>query len=278
VLNGGVQSVGVPFTAADLRKYLAADGPWLIRDVRLVRVPSDPAQGDLLADRVADFGSTGPYSLADLQRPVTVVPPGITEAAADTDADGLFDLLDVTFAVDTLRAGFYTWTGDLRAPDGTVLGVASNQGFLSDGVTTVGFRFAGEPIGASGKDGPYVVGNVAVYGPFDAAAVVDEVGRTRAYSSAQFEGGQITFGRLIEVVRNLVITGPGGIPRAQGIRNSLLQKAENARERAEAGQANAARNILNAFVNEVQAQRGHHIAPADADALVSLAGQLQARL
>ena len=84
--------------------------------------------------------------------------------------DGLFDLLPVSFAVDTLRAGFYTWTGDLRAPDGTVLGVASGRGFLSAGVTSVGFTFQGQPIGASGLDGPYTVGNAAVYGPFGAAA------------------------------------------------------------------------------------------------------------
>jgi len=277
-LATGAQTVGVLFAAADLRKFLAADGPWAIRDVRLVRVPSDPADGDLLADRVDDFGLTNAYTLAQLQRPVTLVLPGITENGVDDDGDGLFDLLQVTFQVDTFRAGFYTWTGDLRAPDGTVLGVASSQGFLNAGVTPLGFSFAGQPIGASGLDGPYVVGNVAVYGPFNAAAVADEVGRTRAYTSSQFEGGQITFPRLIEEVRNLVITGPGGIPHAQGIRNSLLHKAQNAQERAEAGNGNAASNILDAFIHEVQAQSGHHIAPADAERLVSLATQLRARL
>lgn len=119
---------------------------------------------------------------------------------------------------------------------------------------------------------------MAVYGPFNVAAVMDEVGRTRAYSSSQFEGGQITFARLIEEVSNLVITGQGGIPRAQGIRNGLLHKARNAQERAEAGNNDAASNILGAFINEVQAQSGHHIAPADAERLVALATQLRARL
>ena len=277
-LAAGAQTVGVPFAAADLRKFLAADGPWRIRDVRLVRVPSDPADGDLLADRVDDFGLTSAYTLAQLQRPVTLVLPGITENGVDNDFDGLFDLLHVSFQVDTLRAGFYTWTGDLRALDGTVLGVASNDGFLNEGRTALVFDFRGQPIGASGLDGPYVVGNVAVYGPFNAAALADEVGRTRAYSSSQFEGGQITFGRLIEEVSNLVITGQGGIPHAQGIRNALLHKARNAQERAAHGNNNAAANILGAFIHQVQAQSGHHIAPADAERLVSLATQLIARL
>ena len=278
VLAAGTQSVAVPFAAADLRRYLAADGPWQIRDARLVTVPSSPTVAGLMADRVDDFGLTGAYTLAQLQRPVTLILAGITEDGIDDDGDGLFDRLRVGFQVDTLRAGFYTWTGDLRAPDGTVLGVANSQGFLDQGVRSLVFSFAGQPIGAAGKDGPYVVGNVAVYGPFNAAAVTDEVGRTRAYAAAQFEGGQVTFARLVEEVTQLVITGPGGIPRAQGIRTSLLQKARNAWERAEAGQDQAAANLLDAFAREVEAQTGQHIAPADAERLVSLAMQLRATL
>ena len=278
VLAAGAQSVAVPFAAADLRRFLAADGPWRIRDVRLVTVPSNPLVAGLMADRVDDFGLTGPYTLSQLQRPLTLILAGITEDGIDDDADGLFDWLRVGFQVDTLRAGFYTWTGDLRAPDGTVLGVANSQGFLNGGVSSLTFTFAGQPIGAAGKDGPYVVGNVAVYGPFNAAAVTDEVGRTRAYSAAQFEGGQVTFARLVEDVTQLVITGPGGIPRARGIRTSLLHKAQNAWERALAGQNHAAANILDAFVHEVEAQAGQHIAPEDAERLVSLATQLRATL
>jgi hypothetical protein len=278
VLAAGAQSVAVPFAAADLRTFLAADGPWQIRDIRLLTVPSSPVVAGLLADRVDDFGLTRAYTLSQLQRPVTLILPGITDEGIDTDGDGLFDLLRVTFRVDTLRAGFYTWTGDLRAPDGTALGVASSEGFLDDGATTLEFSYAGQPIGASGLDGPYVVGNVAVYGPFNAAAVTDEVGRTRAYSASQFEGGQVSFARLVEEVSHLVITGQGGIPRAQGIRNGLLHKARSAWERALAGQNNAASNILGAFVHEVEAQAGHHIAPADAERLVTLATQLRATL
>lgn len=277
-LVAGTQTVGLAFAAADIRNHLVTDGPWQIRDVRLVAVPADPAAAELLADRIDDFGLTNAYTLAQLQRPITLIVHGITEAASDTNGNGLFDLLSVTFQVDTRTAGFYTWTGDLRAPDGTVLGVASNRGFLNAGVTPVRFSFEGRPIGVSSLDGPYTVGNVAVYGPINAAAVADEVGQTRAYLASQFEGGQVTFARLIDDVSNLIITGPGGIPRARGIRTSLLQKARNAQAQAEGGNGNAAANILDAFINEVQAQRGVHIDPADADRLVSLATQLRNRL
>lgn len=275
-LGAGPVTLAVPFAAAAIKTFLAADGPWEIAEATLVRIEQGAAER--VADRRTGLGLTQAYSLGQLQRPVTVIPPGITDSGLDTDGDGLFDFLRVTFDVDTRQAGFYTWTGDLRAPDGTVLGVGSGQGFLSAGVTAVTIFFPGTPIGQSGLDGPYTFGNAAVYGPFNAAAVVDEVGRTRAYLATEFEGGEVTFARLIAQVEALVITGPGGIPRATGIRTSLLRKAENARDAAERGNAEAARGILGAFVNEVAAQSGHHISAADAQRLTDLATALMARL
>ena len=68
------------------------------------------------------------------------------------------------------------------------------------------------------------------------------------------------------------------MPRARGIRTSLLRKAEDAEAAAERGNGQAAANILETFISEVEAQRGVHIAPADADRLVSLATQLRNRL
>ncbi len=274
-LAAGTQTVSLRFAAADIRTLLAVDGPWQVRDARLVKLSTDGSSADVLADRAADLGPTSAYTLAQLQRPVTLILPGISEQGLDTNGNGLFDLLKVSFGVDTRQAGLYTWTGDLRAPDGTVFGIASGQGFLAAGVSSLGFSFDGRPIGASGLDGPYTVGNVAVYGPIGAAAVAAEVGRTRAYSATEFEGGQVTFARLIEVVQGLIVTGPGGIPRAQGIRTSLLHKAQNAQAQAERGNANAARNLLDAFINEVQAQAGVHIAPDDAQRLVDLATRLR---
>lgn len=276
-LAAGTATLTVPFGASAIKTFLAADGPYEIAEATLVRL-ADAGAGEHVADRRTSLGLTQAYSLSQLQRPVTVIPPGITDSGLDTDGDGLFDFLSVSFSVDTRQAGFYTWTGDLRAPDGTVLGVGSGQGFLPAGVTAVTIFFPGTPIGQSGLDGPYAFGNAAAYGPTNAAAVADEVGRTRAYLSSEFEGGQVTFARLIADINALVITGPGGIPRANGIRTSLLRKAQNARDAAERGNPEAARNLLGALINEVEAQSGHHIAPADAERLVNLATALMARL
>lgn len=68
---------------------------------------------------------------------------------------------------------------------------------------------------------------------------------------------------------------PGGIPRANGIRTSLLQKAENAQAQVERGNNTAARNLLDAFIHEVGSQAGIHIAVADAQRLIDLATRLR---
>src|SRR4029450_904782 len=115
--------------------------------------PAHAPPGRPVAARPGDFGSPQAYTLAQLQRPITILRPGIVDSGVDTDADGLFDFLQVNFDVDTRQAGAYTWTGDLRAPDGLVLGVASGSGFLQAGVTTVNFFFPGLPIGQAREKG-----------------------------------------------------------------------------------------------------------------------------
>jgi hypothetical protein len=113
---------------------------------------------------------------------------GITEQPVDTNGNGLFDFLNVNVRIDTLRLGFYTWSGVLKDLDFIILGVASGQGNLNAGVNTLTFNFNGTNIGKSGLDGPYMVSDIAVYGPPAAAAVADEVGRTTAYAVSAFEG------------------------------------------------------------------------------------------
>ena len=54
-----------------------------------------------------------------------------------------------------------------------------------------------------------------------------------------------------------------------GIKDSLLDKLYAAKAKIERGQARTAKNILNAFINHVKAQRGKHISTEKADILVS---------
>jgi len=57
----------------------------------------------------------------------------------------------------------------------------------------------------------------------------------------------------------------------QGVENSLASKAANACRKYQKGNNIAAGNILNAFSNEVEAQRGNHIPESVADILVTYA-------
>jgi len=65
---------------------------------------------------------------------------------------------------------------------------------------------------------------------------------------------------LVEVVSSL------GLP--EGIENSLISKLSNVIESLEKGQTNAARNQLNAFVKEVQAQSGMNLTGGQANMLI----------
>ena len=60
----------------------------------------------------------------------------------------------------------------------------------------------------------------------------------------------------------------------QGIENSLVSKLEAAIKSLDRGRENAAENQLNAFINQVEAQRGKKISEEDADALIAAAQQI----
>ena len=276
-LKAGLQSLRLLFPAEAIRSVFAASGPWQIYNVSLVFVGNDTLRNQG-TDQAADLGLTAPYSLSQLQRPVTLILEGMTERAIDTNANGLFDLVQTTFRVDTLRAGSYTWTGTLRSLDGAPLSVASGEGVLLAGVTTLAFTFDGKSIGASGIDGPYGLFDVAIYGPPGGAALRPEVGRTQPYKASQFEGSQVTFDRLIELLSTIIIGGRGGVPVTSGIRRSFVQKLEIARDQASQGQTQAAIGILGAFVSEFRALTPARVSQSDSDQIVEFAARLRARL
>ena len=60
----------------------------------------------------------------------------------------------------------------------------------------------------------------------------------------------------------------------KGTENSLMVKLENAARRLDDQNIGAAINSLNAFINEVEAQRGKKIPEADADALITAAQEM----
>ncbi len=64
----------------------------------------------------------------------------------------------------------------------------------------------------------------------------------------------------------------------EGIENSLISKLENAQKSLDKGQDNAAVNQLNAFINEVEAQRGKKLTDAQADELIAAAQSIMGNI
>ena len=189
-LEQGLSTQSVSFSEKDIKKHLKGDGPYEIRDVRLIRnANADLTQRTRMADRRADLGFTQAYKLQQFQRPKTVILDGFTETTQDTNGNGKFDVLNVELQVDVLQTGIYTWSGSIKALDGTTVASASNRGDLNViGLNDLSLSFDGEEIGASGLNGPYYISGFGIYGPPKAAALKLKMGKTAGYTCDQFEG------------------------------------------------------------------------------------------
>ena len=84
-----------------------------------------------------------------------------------------------------------------------------------------------------------------------------------------------TIGELKTEIEEL---GSEGEIDNQGIVNSLIAKLNAAQKLIEDGKIDQAKNILNAFINQVQAQSGKHITPEVADILIESAEHILSHL
>ena len=189
-LSAGLNKLTISFLEKDVKKHLSNDGPYEISDVRLIRnANADLTQRTRMADRRADLGFTQAYKLQQLQRPLTEILDGFTETTHDTNGNGKFDVLNIELQVDVLQTGIYTWSGSIKAPDGTTVASASNSGALNViGLNVLSLSFDGEEISASGLNGPYYISGFGIYGPPKAAALKLKMGKTAGYTCDQFEG------------------------------------------------------------------------------------------
>jgi hypothetical protein len=272
----GQSSIRLRFAAEEIRERLRQDGPWILGNVRLLWRAETGRE--TVVDLATDLGPTDAYALRQLQRATTVFLEGLTEQAIDTNDNGLLDTVQATMRVDTLRAGSYTWTGTIRAPDGTPLDVSVGRGNLPVGISEIGFAFDGKAIGASGQDGPYSILDAGIYGPPDAAALQAIRADTRPYRATQFEGSQVTVARLIELAKAVPIFGRGGVPVSEGLKKTLIQKLEEAQERIDAGRIPPATGALNAFLNQLNALGTERVRPEDSQRLTDFTTRIIADL
>lgn len=268
-LPAGGGTVPVTVTGDELHAG-GLDGPWTITDVLLVEEATDH-----FVDHVAELGRTGAYRLGELDRATVLIDDRFTDRGVDTDGDGDFDRLQIAGQVSVERATTYAVNGRLVAADGTELGEAAAFTSLAAGANDITFTFDGAAIGASGYDGPYRLVDVSVYAPSDGDAFdyLIEAHETAAYRSYEFEGGAVT----LERIRTQLETERAAGRVSDGVARSLDAKLISAAAAFERDNDGAACNKLEAFVNELEAQRDQHLDAAAYDRLRPLIGRLRAQ-
>lgn len=182
--TAGATTVVVRFTADELRS-LGVDGPYRIAPVEVTFLGSS---GAIPADRATDLGATPALTLASLEQPGITSAGTITATPADTNGNGLFDVLNVGVDVRFTNAGTYAWSALLFDRNGRQIGLASGNGAQSAGPSTLPLQFDGRTIGANGVNGPYTLGNLLVTGGSGQSLVLLTVGQTSALLASQFEG------------------------------------------------------------------------------------------
>lgn len=184
VLPMGATSVEVKFRAEDLKRDLAVNGPYLVRDVYVERLGDSTS---VTVDAGFDLGNTGAWQLGQLERPGIDYLFAGTSAGVDTNADGQFEFLDVSLQANFFRSGSYTWGARLVDVNGVELGLATGSRFFSAGVRDLTLRFNGTAIGLNGVDGPYFVRNLIIFGA-GFSTIIDKPLTTQAFLASQFEG------------------------------------------------------------------------------------------
>ena len=93
------------------------------------------------------------------------------------------------------------------------------------------------------------------------------------------DGGSGIFSATIKVISGIdaiddLIEYVKGLGLHQGTENSLVKKLENVKMQLEKDHPGPAANLLNAFCNEVKAQKGKKITGTEADKLVNYADRI----
>ncbi|HEY5515911.1 MAG TPA: PKD domain-containing protein, partial [Pengzhenrongella sp.] len=181
-LDAGAGTLTLKFDGREVFNS-ARTGPWRLVDAAL-------SDADLNPLAIEDLGESG-YSDPSGFEHDDVRVDGFTDLGFDADGDGLFDSLQVSAQVSVDQPGYYAVNSKLVSADGTDVGRTQTTLYLGAGATTVTLPFDGATIGATGKDGPFIVRDLTIYptsSPSGGVALVDAY-TTGPYLSGQFPGG-----------------------------------------------------------------------------------------
>ena len=182
----GDQTLTLEFVGSDIHA-LQMDGPYRI-DIAL----RDPESQDLV-DQISLPQETQGYRYAEFD-PNTVpanisVPGTAADQGIDTNGNGLFDELQVDLDVEAPVAGDYAWSAHLADAVGTEIGFHTGRATLVAGKAAIRLLFNGTRIGANGRDGPYFVRDLRIFGGAT-KLVRSDAAQTAPFAAKAFEGYQ----------------------------------------------------------------------------------------
>jgi hypothetical protein len=144
-LQAGTSVINVDVPLARLLTVGAPAASFKVTNGSLSRI----GNGSTLVARSANMGQTHTYNL-DTYQPDKPVLSRLLPSAADTDKDGLKDVLRVDELVSVAKAGQYQVAADLDGPDGKVLSHVTETLPLKAGRQPVSVDFDGHLVGGTG--------------------------------------------------------------------------------------------------------------------------------
>jgi hypothetical protein len=185
-LLAGAQQTTVSFSATQITG-LGVDGPYSIKNATLLYT-DDPEEP--VAAFFENAGSTFAYALSSMEGSALKFTGNNTAVGVDTNANGKFDILRIQVEVIALTAGSYGWSGSLRDTEGKEIETIDGETSLTSGSNVINFDYNGSAVGRHGKDGPYTLRSVLVFGD-GVSVTAEELFRTQAFSVTDFECSSI---------------------------------------------------------------------------------------
>jgi len=184
ILSTGVQTVTLRFDGKAIRDS-QVEGRFSLAHIGVF----EGSSGLLLDSGNSVYTTTHVYTYTQFQHDPIAVTGAITDAGLDTDADGLYDWLNVTLNLDVTLSSTYHVEANLVSTDDQQITDLSQLANLVTGTNALVLPFDGAHIEYAGINGPYRVEDFFVYS-LDAPAFRLFVGElyttTTAYSASQF--------------------------------------------------------------------------------------------
>ena len=162
-LDSSNQSVTLKFSGIDIRKN-GVNGTFNLKHLSIC----DDSYDEL--DYRYDAYTTSYYNYTDFEPVPAMFTSGFNDYGEDTNSNALYDYLVVEKEVNVLKAGDYSISGWLYAPNGTSIDYDSNYTTLSVGVHNVTLKFQGWDIYKTGENGNFDVSMYLYYYPPESVA------------------------------------------------------------------------------------------------------------